>query len=252
MKTAQDKSRVSHFLNKGFIRIENSINPEYLRLCREWIWERTGIVPGAFSTYPGPVLRLDCPEELSGQDLFKPEMNRIFDMLTGKGQWQARKDPGTFVIRMRHKEDPLDTGWHVDASFPGEDPSDYLKWRINEKTDGRALLLLILFTDVGRDDAPTLIREGSHRTVAQLLRPFGRNGMSFMDLSEKLSVTEDCRVVYATGAAGTVYCCHPFLVHAAQKMKGNAPRIICQPPVQWSHETDERRDQSPVMAVIGM
>ena len=35
----------------------------------------------------------------------------------------------------------------------------------------------------------------------------------------------------ATGEAGTVYLCHPFLIHAAQKHRGSAPRSMAQPPL---------------------
>ena len=33
----------------------------------------------------------------------------------------------------------------------------------------------------------------------------------------------------ATGEAGTVYLCHPFLVHAAQRHRGSRPRFVAQP-----------------------
>jgi hypothetical protein len=36
----------------------------------------------------------------------------------------------------------------------------------------------------------------------------------------------------ATGQAGTVYLCHPFLVHAAQLNRGGQPRFVAQPPLQ--------------------
>ena len=35
----------------------------------------------------------------------------------------------------------------------------------------------------------------------------------------------------ATGEAGTVYLCHPFLVHAAQAHHGARPRFMAQPPL---------------------
>lgn len=35
----------------------------------------------------------------------------------------------------------------------------------------------------------------------------------------------------ATGEAGTVYLCHPFLVHAAQMHRGSVPRFMAQPPL---------------------
>jgi hypothetical protein len=35
----------------------------------------------------------------------------------------------------------------------------------------------------------------------------------------------------ATGEAGSVYVCHPFLVHAAQMHRGSVPRFMAQPPL---------------------
>lgn len=35
----------------------------------------------------------------------------------------------------------------------------------------------------------------------------------------------------ATGEAGTVYLCHPFLVQAAQRHQGTTPRFMAQPPL---------------------
>lgn len=35
----------------------------------------------------------------------------------------------------------------------------------------------------------------------------------------------------ATGKAGTVSLCHPFLVHAAQRHRGMSPRFLAQPPL---------------------
>ena len=35
----------------------------------------------------------------------------------------------------------------------------------------------------------------------------------------------------ATGPAGDVYLCHPFLIHAAQSHRGRVLRFIAQPPL---------------------
>jgi hypothetical protein len=35
----------------------------------------------------------------------------------------------------------------------------------------------------------------------------------------------------ATGRAGDVYLCHPFLVHAAQAHRGRNPKFMAQPPL---------------------
>jgi hypothetical protein len=88
--------------------------------------------------------------------------------------------------------------------------------------------MLFLFSDVGEDDAPTRIRVGSHFDMARYLAPAGEAGMSHMELS---GTGADKPVALATGEAGTVYLCHPFLVHAAQKHRGSTPRFMAQPPL---------------------
>jgi hypothetical protein len=96
----------------------------------------------------------------------------------------------------------------------------------------RALLMLFLFSDVGQDDAPTRIRTGSHLDVARMLAPAGEDGLSLRQLSANgFAETADRPEVLATGEAGTVYLCHPFLVHAAQPHRGTRPRFMAQPPL---------------------
>jgi hypothetical protein len=137
-------------------------------------------------------------------------------------------------VRFPSDDDPGDTGWHVDASYPpppnGADRTIF-QWRINLFSRDRALLLLFLFSDIGAVDAPTRIRAGSHQDVARILAPAGENGLSFVQLAERLEASADRREVLAVGEAGTVYLCHPFLVHAAQRHRGTEPRFLAQPPL---------------------
>ena len=92
--------------------------------------------------------------------------------------------------------------------------------------------MLFLFSDVGEDDAPTRIRLGSHLRVPPLLAPAGENGLAMMELSLAAArTTEGLPEVNATGTAGTVFLCHPFLVHAAQVHHGATPRFLAQPPL---------------------
>ena len=91
--------------------------------------------------------------------------------------------------------------------------------------------MLMLFSDVSENDAPTIIYERSHLDVARLLYQHGDSGLSFMDLAGKLEDLPARKEVLATGKAGTVYLCHPFLVHAAQRHKGNKPKFMAQAPL---------------------
>jgi hypothetical protein len=86
--------------------------------------------------------------------------------------------------------------------------------------------MLFLFSDVGADDAPTRIRVGSHLEMARILEPAGDAGLPSTNLDR---VGADRPLAYATGKAGTVYLCHPFLVHASQMHRGTTPRFMAQP-----------------------
>jgi hypothetical protein len=48
-----------------------------------------------------------------------------------------------------------------------------MQWTINVKGSGRAMLMLFLFSGIGKLDAPTKIRKGSHRAMAKQLLPAG-------------------------------------------------------------------------------
>jgi hypothetical protein len=158
-------------------------------------------------------------------------LHAAFNQLVGHNNWIPCRNMGTFPVRFPSAEDPGDTGWHVDASFPGDDPGNFFEWRINVKSRGRALLMLFLFSDVGEKDAPTRIRTGSHLDVAKALQPAGENGLSFMEVAIKLAGMPAREEILATGKAGTVYLCHPFIAHAAQPHQGTEPRFLAQPPL---------------------
>jgi hypothetical protein len=58
-------------------------------------------------------------------------------------------------------------------------------------------------------------------------------------------------VTTATGAAGDVYLCHPFLVHAAQRHRGTQPKFMAQPPLDPVGELDlDRTHPSPVERAV--
>lgn len=234
--------QIDQFISEGYVRIEHAFRREVAARCREILWADTGCDPDDPSTWNKPVVWLWAySQEPFVQAANTPELRSAFDQLVGEGRWQPRDSLGTFPVRFPADEDTGDTGWHVDASFPGKDsvPNDFLSWHINIHSRGRALLMLFLFSDVGEDDAPTRIRVGSHLEVARMLAPAGEEGLPIASIDYK--ATSDCPVVTATGPVGTVYLCHPFLVHAAQVNRGSGPRFMAQPPL-YARQPREPRE----------
>jgi hypothetical protein len=218
---------IDAFVRDGFVRVEGAFPRRVADEGRARLWDEMGLSPHQPAGWSEAVIRLPG----SGAPPFDRAVNTerlhvSFDRLVGPGRWVRRSGLGTFPIRFPNRPEPDDTGWHCDGSF-GDWP-----YRLNLRSRGRALLMLFLFSDIGDDDAPTRIRIGSHLDVPPILAPAGEQGMSFLDLGHRLGPTSTRPIAYATGSAGDVYLCHPFLVHAAQSHRGTAPRFIAQPPLE--------------------
>lgn len=243
--------QVESFILYGFLRIENAFGSDLAEQCRGELWAEMGLSPDRRESWTSSVVRLGfkaSPPFVKAANT--PVLHRAYDQLVGEGRWLAPMGLGTFPIRFPSPEPPGDDGWHVDMSF-GEDSPDFMEWRVNVKSSRRALLMLFLLSDVGPDDAPTRIRKGSHIAIARELLPYGDAGATLRQLSANgYASTADCEVELATGAAGTVYLCHPFLVHAAQPHRGERPRFMAQPPLLPRGEFDPSLPPSPVQIAI--
>lgn len=225
-------AEITSFIREGFVRLDRAFSRQTAEQARAILWRATGCDPDDRSTWTQPVIRLDQ----FGQAPFREAANtqvlhRAFDQLVGRGRWLPRDTLGTFPIRFPSPDAPGDDGWHIDVSFGYETP-DFMEWRANVSSRGRALLMLFLFSDVEHDDAPTRIRVGSHLDVARQLAPAGEAGLSLRELAaDGFAASAHRPETLAVGAAGTVYLCHPFLVHAAQPHRGRNPRFLAQPPL---------------------
>lgn len=225
------------FVRDGFVKLENAFPSGIAAEARTILWRAVGCDPEDRKTWTRPVIRLgDFAQEPFRRAANTIALHGAFDELLRVGRWVPRQSLGGFLIRFPHPDDPGDTGWHVDASFPPdqwvESSGSYLDWRVNLRSKRRALLMLFLFSDVGENDAPTRIRLGSHLRIPPLLASSGEDGLSMMELSNAAGrATEGMPEENATGTAGTVFLCHPFLVHAGQSHRGVTPRFLAQPPL---------------------
>lgn len=251
---ALSDAQIDDFITEGFVRIDGAFSEDIAAEARAMLWRATGCDPEDPASWTRPVIRLgqfDQPPFVAAANT--PVLHRAFDQLVGAGRWVPRYTLGTFPVRFPSPEDPGDAGWHVDMSFGESDP-DFLNWRANVQSTGRALLMLFLFSEVGEADAPTRIRAGSHRDIARQLAPAGEAGLTLRELAANgFEETAGRPQVLATGAPGTVYLCHPFLVHAAQPHRGTRPKFMAQPPLLPATPLQLERDDgdySPVEQAI--
>ena len=243
-------SQVQSFITDGFVRVDDAFSSEIAAQCRDELWADIGLSPDRPEDWRQPVIRVmgkSTPPFIAAANT--PRLHAAYDQLVGERRWLAPLGLGTFPIRFPSTEAPGDDGWHVDTSFG--DSADFMEWRVNIVSRGRALLMLFLLSDVGADDAPTRIRVGSHQMLARRLLPFGEAGASLRQLAaDGFEDTASYRTDLATGPAGTVYLCHPFLFHAAQPHHGTRPRFMAQPPLLPRHGFDPALQPSPVQIAI--
>jgi hypothetical protein len=227
-----EPAQIEQFINDGFVRVDHAFPRGLADAVQAILWKAMGRHPDDPSTWTQPVIRLG----MFSQPPFVEAANTTrlhvaFDQLVGRGRWHRPSAMGTFPVRFPSPDDPGDAGWHIDVSY-GTDAPDFLDWRANIHSKGRALLMLFLFSDVSERDAPTRIRVGSHADIARQLAPAGEEGMTLRELAaDGFARSAHRPVIFATGEAGTVYLCHPFLVHAAQPHRGEHPRFLAQPPL---------------------
>lgn len=226
------KMEVEQFIHKGFVRIDKAFSQDVASAVLDILWNDLPCDRSNPSTWTEPVIRLGMyTQQPFVNSLNTEKLYSAFNQLIGENKWIPCQSVGTFPVRFPCDRQPEDTGKHVDVSFPGNDPNDYFEWRVNVKSRGRALLMLALYSDVSEHDAPTVIYEGSHLDIARLLVQAGDAGLSFREIAGRVEELPIRKEVYATGKAGTVYLCHPFLVHSAQPHRGVTPKFMAQPPL---------------------
>lgn len=221
-------SGLDAFNRDGYVRVPSAFDRELADACVEEMWSALPCDREDRTTWASPVIRLlsfqTAPFLAAANSL---RLVTAIDQLLGIDAWVRLAGIGTFPVRFPGEVDPGDAGWHIDGSF--ERDGDY--W-VNYCSRGRALLALFLFSDVTVDDAPTRIRRGSHRVVGPMLEPFGEVGLPSSWAQLDLPRINVLPVDLATGEAGDVYLCHPFLVHAASyPHRGSRPRFIAQPAI---------------------
>lgn len=233
---------IEGFVKDGFVKIAGAFPKETADVCRERLWRETGKDPLDRKTWTEPVIRIppiNDPPFLESCNT--PRLHRAYDQLFGVGRWSAPDWPGTFPVRFPHPGAPMDTAWHFDAGWhvdenwyealeEGGDLSkvDAHGFRANIQSRGRALLILLFYSEIGPNDAPTVVRAGSHLDIPPLLAPYGEEGSGLMDDDMLDEMTAHRPSVLATGEPGDAFLVHPFAVHAAQPNLVGQPRFMAQ------------------------
>jgi Phytanoyl-CoA dioxygenase (PhyH) len=245
-------SEVGSFVADGYVAIRGAVPADVVHACQDVIWSelaKHGVIAHDPATWTDPVVRISCPEGGPFTEAgTRPVLWEAFDQLIGAGRWWRRPGVGgTIPVRFPSQSDPGDAGWHIEASYESEG-----HWQVNVRSRARGLLVLYLFSDVDTGSAPTRLRPGSHRDAARVLAPAGDAGLNWTEAAQAAAAASAHRpAALATGRAGDVFLCHPFLVHAASwPHSGRLPRMVAQPAVALHDQFPLTAPLSPVEQMI--
>jgi hypothetical protein len=227
---------VESFMEDGYVRIPGAV-PQ--RLARQ-IGEQAALLVGASSGASwrlGVVSVYDLPVLV---DAVTPAVRAAFDALIGTGRWHVAATWG-FPTRFPGASDAL---WHIDGD-----------WFTHHVTSGEQVLTpIFLWSDVGIDDSPTLLAVGSHVDVARLLADHEPEGVSGAHIGQVVdSTVARHELAAATGEAGDLIVCHPFLAHSINPTGPARPRFISNVAVHGKQPLNigpTKETRSPVEAVI--
>src|SRR5207302_6852393 len=133
------EAQIDQFILDGFVRIDAAFPRDVADRARSILRQDTGCKEDDPTTWTRPVIRLGMyAQEPFARAANTPVLHRAFDQLVGPGRWFPRLDLGTFPIRFPSAEDPGDTGWHVDSSFPPENGNvaAFQDWQITVTSKG--------------------------------------------------------------------------------------------------------------------
>ena len=115
------RKQIRQFIEEGFVRIDQAFPRKLADEGRVILWKNLGCDPDDPATWTRPVVSLgEYHQRPFREAVNTPVLRAAYDDLVGEGRWLARGSLGGFPVRFPSVDDPGDTGWHVDASFPGK------------------------------------------------------------------------------------------------------------------------------------
>lgn len=252
--------QVEQFIECGYVQLEEAFPRKNALAAQDFLWAKLlerGVSKDDRSTWTQPMVHIkeaysDAVFQACGTD----RLADAIEDLVGAGRWATRHKvvgwgwwPVNFAMAADTPWDVPTGGWHWDGQ--------HFRHQVDSPNQG--LLLLCMFSEIGRRGGGTLVAEGSHAVVARFLsqHPDGLELGEAIQMSKKshpwlaelTGVTPSepgrsrierfmntthvdesgahLRVVETTASPGDVILCHPFLFHAASQNHSGVPRFMC-------------------------
>ena len=237
--------QVEHFLQRGFIKIEQG-------LPRDWALERGAQGWARIETNPDDVSTwTQSRHHLSAEKFWRvreiaPKVWDAAAQLLGADWTHDWQWGDSFIFNLGNDSGQKwvapadwDNGWHKDG--------DFFRHFLDSPEQG--LLTIILWTDVAACSGGTFLACDSVPLVARFLaeHPEGvaPGGFPFQKMKRQ------CRdFAEATGRAGDVFLMHPYLLHTTSINETRNQRIITNPPTHLSAPMNFNRENPTDQSVV--
>ncbi|TFY74101.1 hypothetical protein EWM64_g9911 [Hericium alpestre] len=255
----------AHFLQRGWVRIENGVPPENVARFLENVWVRLGYDPDEKTTWEKEKIHMPRHREVPTPEFMPKAWGAICELLGGEDRIDKTlfESCGDSLIVNLGKDEYRDVSWLPGGTFAGfsdnrrcssiSHPKDLGNWHIFmtilsvfENSDGdwfthfldsgdQALELLVLYNDIVPKAGATWIAPDGLKNVVDFLYEH-REGVNEMpqdpDGSRSICSIQTCQdFIELIGKAGDVILMHPFMPHSASKNQLRIPRFITNPPV---------------------
>lgn len=245
--TTLTDTQVAHFLDRGFVIIQDCFSREFAAEWRQFAFKRLGYDPDRPETWEADYIHLPGMNDVEIRSFAPKAWGAMCDLLGGEDRIldPESKWRDGFVINFSRGSDkpwippsPEAGGWHKDG--------DWFRHFLNGPEQG--LLTIVVWSDIEPQGGGTFVACDSVGHVARMLAehpegllpgtPFGKFAHQCTDFVE------------LTGRVGDVIIHHPFMLHSASYNHSERPRFITNPPLSLREPMNFNRenpdDYSPI------
>lgn len=203
------------FSKVGYLKVPNAFPQAVADNARNMLWSEIGISSDTKTWKSDYLLHNKCYTKPPFGLAFSNTVCETLDELLGEGMWNERRALGYWPILFPTGKRPF-SDWHIDGgSFPA-----------NLDFQGNAMVLILLFTDIGPKDGGTELAVGSHRSVMNEVKDSSTSS-TCEEVSQRIRSRTFSEVHTIQGSRGDAFFLHPFLAHRMGVNSGTSPRLIC-------------------------
>lgn len=257
-RTLSDE-QARHFREKGYVVVKGCFDRDFARSWTDPAYRRLGYAPDDPATWTEEIVWMDRERTLPVWEVSPKAWGAICDVVGGEERIDDRvmeiesqhfttinalEWSDAFIVNFRRGADApwlppsaATGGWHKDGSF----------FRHFLDSREQALLIVVLWSDVGPRGGGTFIAPDSVRHVARFLaeHPEGVEPGAFGGLIERCE-----EFVELTGDTGDLIILHPFMLHASSNNHSGRPRFMSNPPVVLREPLDLDRSDPAEFSLL--